>query len=160
MCGNDQVDCWKTVIANILGYSHQASISLVLLEPIVPDGHIYDTSQMFNETLYGHILLAVLPVPIVYGALIDTTCLLWKTSTCSDVEGACLLYDREALRFKIHGLSVGCKTVATVMYFISYLCAERKLSRSAVVPIDRVVGCAQQQQEMNRVRKPVDRPST
>lgn len=44
-------------------------------------------------------LFGYIPAPIVFGNLIDSTCMLWK-STCGEKGGRCLIYDIEAFRFK------------------------------------------------------------
>ena len=41
-------------------------------------------------------LLAMLPSPILYGALIDNTCVLWQEE-CGETTN-CLIYDTERLR--------------------------------------------------------------
>lgn len=43
-------------------------------------------------------LLAGIPSPIYFGALIDTTCLKWGTMTCGG-EGACRMYDIVTYRY-------------------------------------------------------------
>ncbi|KAL8570800.1 hypothetical protein ACOMHN_006950 [Nucella lapillus] len=50
--------------------------------------------------------------PIVYGAIVDTTCLLW-TSSCGR-PGACALYDVTQLRFRYIGLEI-CGNVAAFL---------------------------------------------
>ena len=54
--------------------------------------------QAFNVVLLS--LLAMLPSPIVYGAIIDNTCILWQES-CDGGTGNCLLYDTEKLRMTL-----------------------------------------------------------
>lgn len=44
-------------------------------------------------------LFGYIPAPIVFGNLIDSTCLLWK-STCGEKGGRCLIYDIETFRYK------------------------------------------------------------
>ena len=41
-------------------------------------------------------LFAMLPSPIIYGAIIDNTCLLWQEE-CGETTN-CLLYDTDKLR--------------------------------------------------------------
>lgn len=43
-------------------------------------------------------LFGYIPAPILFGNLIDSTCLLWK-STCGE-SGRCLIYDIESFRYK------------------------------------------------------------
>ena len=42
-------------------------------------------------------LFAFLPSPMVYGALLDSTCLLWDSNKCGETTH-CLIYDTDAMR--------------------------------------------------------------
>lgn len=44
-------------------------------------------------------LFGYIPAPIIFGSLIDSTCLLWQ-STCGEKGGRCLIYDIETFRYK------------------------------------------------------------
>ena len=44
-------------------------------------------------------LFAYIPSPILFGNVIDSTCVLWK-SQCGERAGRCLIYDIEVFRFK------------------------------------------------------------
>ena len=48
-------------------------------------------------------LLAFLPAPIIAGYIIDSTCRFWQTSACG-TQGACLLYDVDGFRVKLHAV--------------------------------------------------------
>lgn len=48
-------------------------------------------------------LFGYIPAPILFGNLIDSTCLLWK-STCGEKGGRCLLYDIEQFRYRLYFL--------------------------------------------------------
>lgn len=48
-------------------------------------------------------LFGYIPAPILFGNLIDSTCLLWK-STCGEKGGRCLLYDIEQFRYRLFSL--------------------------------------------------------
>jgi len=50
--------------------------------------------------LFGNV-----PCPIIYGAVVDSACLLWKTN-CGE-QGACLLYDTERFRHFFFGITAG-----------------------------------------------------
>ncbi|KAJ8923624.1 hypothetical protein NQ315_010203 [Exocentrus adspersus] len=58
-------------------------------------------------------LFGYIPAPILFGNLIDSTCLLWK-STCGSKGGRCLLYDIEQFRYRYVGLCAGIKILALV----------------------------------------------
>lgn len=53
-------------------------------------------SLAFNIVLMS--LLAMLPAPIVYGAIIDSTCILWQESCGGQGGSNCVLYDTVRLR--------------------------------------------------------------
>lgn len=38
-------------------------------------------------------LLGTIPAPLIFGALIDESCILWQESCDKDAGGACLVYD-------------------------------------------------------------------
>lgn len=48
-------------------------------------------------------LLAYIPSPLIFGKVIDLTCLVWRRNNCEQ-SGSCLFYDREKFRY-----SYGCK---------------------------------------------------
>lgn len=50
----------------------------------------------FAIGLFGNV-----PCPIVYGAVVDNACLIWK-QTCGE-KGACMLYDSNIFRMFYHG---------------------------------------------------------
>ncbi|CAG5133959.1 unnamed protein product [Candidula unifasciata] len=55
------------------------------------------------------------PGPVIFGSLVDSTCILWRT-TCGSV-GACSLYDIELFRLRIHALMMGLRII-TLFFFI------------------------------------------
>ncbi|CAG5127865.1 unnamed protein product [Candidula unifasciata] len=61
-------------------------------------------------------LLGWFPGPVIYGYLVDSTCLLWRT-TCSSV-GACSFYDIELFRYRFSGLSIGLRMIMLGLYVI------------------------------------------
>ncbi|BFZ11250.1 hypothetical protein BsWGS_14289 [Bradybaena similaris] len=73
-----------------------------------------DKPLAIGFSAFASTLLGWFPGPVIFGNLIDTTCLLWK-KTCTSV-GACTLYDIELFRFRFHGLIVGLR-IATVILF-------------------------------------------
>ena len=65
------------------------------------------------------------PAPIVYGLGIDGTCLLHDTS-CS-AEGACVVYHNNKFRFRLHGLTIILKGLATIMYCIGLVFSRKAI---------------------------------
>ena len=45
-------------------------------------------------------LFGYIPSPILFGNVIDSTCILWKSTCEGEAGGRCLLYDIEAFRYK------------------------------------------------------------
>lgn len=55
-------------------------------------------------------LFALIPGPILYGRLIDSTCLVW-TEKCSGSRGNCQLYDQRAFRYLINLTALSLTTI-------------------------------------------------
>lgn len=86
-------------------------------------------------------LFGYIPAPIVFGNLIDSTCLLWK-STCGEKGGRCLIYDIEQFRFKYVGLCASIKLVALAIFIIDWWLVRRRKHMENGKPISaqEVVG--------------------
>ncbi|ESO83135.1 hypothetical protein LOTGIDRAFT_197485 [Lottia gigantea] len=69
-------------------------------------------------------LLGFFPGAIVYGRMIDTTCLIWSTS-CSG-NGSCSLYDSVDFRVKYHLLFTLCRIACSGFYIIALVVALKK----------------------------------
>jgi len=65
----------------------------------------------------------VIPSPILFGLVIDKSCLIYRY-TCG-IQGACAIYDLDKLRFGIHGFSLGLKLMALVCYFSAWMLSKR-----------------------------------
>ena len=72
-------------------------------------------------------LFGYIPSPILFGHVIDTTCLLW-TQTCEGASGRCLIYDIEMFRFKYVGICAGIKLLSLfISSFDWWLIARKEL---------------------------------
>lgn len=65
-------------------------------------------------------LLALIPGPILFGYIIDSTCLVWSTDKCISSDGGggrgnCQLYDQAAFRWSINVVAIAFTSVA--IYF-------------------------------------------
>uniref|UniRef100_A0A6I8P779 Solute carrier organic anion transporter family member n=2 Tax=Ornithorhynchus anatinus TaxID=9258 RepID=A0A6I8P779_ORNAN len=72
--------------------------------------------------------LAYIPTPIYFGAVIDTTCMLWQQE-CG-VRGSCWEYDVTSFRFVYFGLAAGLKCFGFVFIFLAWYslrCREERL---------------------------------
>lgn len=45
-------------------------------------------------------LFGYIPSPILFGEVIDSSCLLWKTTNCGTQGGFCLIYNIEHFRLR------------------------------------------------------------
>ncbi|XP_055341717.1 solute carrier organic anion transporter family member 3A1-like [Paramacrobiotus metropolitanus] len=88
-------------------------------------------------------LFAFIPGPIIMGAVIDSACRLWNTQTCG-AKGACLIYDLDSLRVKMHLIVAIVKTIACVMdFYVYYKVRNMKFERDPVAaaePAEELAG--------------------
>ncbi|XP_043287756.1 solute carrier organic anion transporter family member 5A1 isoform X2 [Venturia canescens] len=70
-------------------------------------------------------LFGYIPAPILFGNLIDSTCLLWK-SACGEKGGRCLLYDIEQFRYRYVGLCAGIKILALALFLVDWWLVRRR----------------------------------
>ncbi|XP_036414412.1 solute carrier organic anion transporter family member 5A1 [Colossoma macropomum] len=74
--------------------------------------------------------LAYIPTPIYFGAVIDTTCMLWQQD-CGR-HGSCWEYDVTSFRFVYFGLAASLKFVGFIFIFLTWYsikCKEERLER-------------------------------
>ncbi|KAK2859439.1 hypothetical protein Q5P01_004059 [Channa striata] len=71
--------------------------------------------------------LAYIPTPIYFGAVIDTTCMLWQQD-CG-VHGSCWEYDVTSFRFVYFGLAASLKFVGFVFIFLTWYSIKHKEER-------------------------------
>lgn len=101
---------------------------------------------------------AYIPTPIYFGAVIDTTCMLWQQD-CG-VQGSCWEYDVTSFRFVYFGLAAALKFVGFFFIFLAWYsikCKEEQLQRqswraSPVNTVSEMVGQAGPQQNYARTR--------
>lgn len=86
-------------------------------------------------------MFGYIPAPILFGNLIDSTCLLWK-STCGEKGGRCLLYDIEQFRYRYVGLCAGIKILALALFLVDWWLVRRRKhleETAAVLNVNDVV---------------------
>ncbi|KAJ8736255.1 hypothetical protein PYW08_006911 [Mythimna loreyi] len=81
-------------------------------------------------------LFGYIPAPIVFGNLIDSTCLLWKQSCSGEKGGRCLLYDIEQFRYRYVGLCGGIKIVALGIFMADWWLVRRRRHLETAPPLD------------------------
>lgn len=86
-------------------------------------------------------LFGYIPAPILFGNLIDSTCILWK-STCGSKGGRCLLYDIEQFRYRYVGLCAGIKILALGIFLTDWWLVRRRkmLEEEKVISANEIVG--------------------
>ncbi|XP_071442039.1 solute carrier organic anion transporter family member 3A1 [Hetaerina americana] len=86
-------------------------------------------------------LFGYIPAPILFGNLIDSTCILWK-STCGEKGGRCLLYDIEQFRFRYVGICAGIKLLALALFLIDWWLVRRRrhLEETGAITVGELVG--------------------
>ncbi|XP_049525064.1 solute carrier organic anion transporter family member 4A1 [Dermacentor silvarum] len=65
-------------------------------------------------------LLGTIPGPIVFGYLIDRSCILWQ-STCSGKRGACAIYENSAMGINLFRVMIVVKSASIMFFFCASL---------------------------------------
>lgn len=92
-------------------------------------------------------LLGTIPAPMIFGTLIDDTCILWQES-CHDA-GACLVYDNQSLSRYMLSLALIAKICSTAFFFgaaWSYVPPKQLQNNDETIevspkPIDNSIDC-------------------
>ncbi|XP_023293331.2 solute carrier organic anion transporter family member 4C1 isoform X2 [Lucilia cuprina] len=87
-------------------------------------------------------LFGYIPAPILFGNLIDSTCLLWKSS-CGQKGGRCLIYDIEKFRYKYVGLCASVKIIALAIFMVDWWLVRRRKQLDKMKPLntsDPIIG--------------------
>jgi hypothetical protein len=71
-------------------------------------------------------LFAYIPAPIIFGSVIDTTCLVWKMTDCSSAGTTCLLYDIEQFRVRYGLVALAYKLIAVSLSIALWLAVNRR----------------------------------
>ncbi|VDP05701.1 unnamed protein product [Soboliphyme baturini] len=83
-------------------------------------------------------ILSYIPAPILYGAMIDTTCLVWD-SYCGISGEACLLYDIKSFRHSVAVVAVVQKIIGFLFSLLLYWCIKRRYTPfSAPVTVSEI----------------------
>lgn len=64
--------------------------------------------------------VALFPAPMIAGALIDSTCILWDVANATRLAGApaCVLHDGDRLKRRVHVPLLLAKVILTTAYFL------------------------------------------
>ncbi|XP_049271121.1 solute carrier organic anion transporter family member 4A1-like [Rhipicephalus sanguineus] len=95
-------------------------------------------------------ILGTIPGPILFGHLIDRSCVLWE-GTCSGGSGACALYENSAMGMNLFRIMLSVKSASIVFFFCASLSMRTK-SLSSSMPTGGTPPQAQEAED-NRLCK-------
>ncbi len=102
----------------------QMPVLMVVLRSVAEEEKAFALGiQFVIFRLFGYI-----PSPILFGSVIDSTCLLWKQSCAGEAGGRCLMYDIEAFRYKYVGVCCGIKVVSCLIFLLDWYLIKRRES--------------------------------
>ncbi|XP_024649094.2 solute carrier organic anion transporter family member 5A1 isoform X3 [Macaca nemestrina] len=115
ICSGVSLLCFSTLF--IVGCE---SINLGGINIPYTTGSVEDEERPFALGMQFVLLrtLAYIPTPIYFGAVIDTTCMLWQQE-CG-VQGSCWEYNVTSFRFVYFGLAAGLKFVGFIFIFLAW----------------------------------------
>ncbi|KAM4050891.1 solute carrier organic anion transporter family member 4C1 [Anomaloglossus baeobatrachus] len=64
-------------------------------------------------------LIGSIPGPIVFGAVIDSSCILWNLNECG-TQGACWTYNNSSISYKLIGISAVSKAITIIFLIVAY----------------------------------------
>ncbi|XP_016941807.3 solute carrier organic anion transporter family member 3A1 [Drosophila suzukii] len=118
--------------------STQMPLLMIVLRSVSEEERSFALGMQFVIfRLFGYI-----PAPILFGNLIDSTCLLWKSS-CGEKGGRCLIYDIEKFRYKYVGLCASVKLVALFIFMVDWWLVRRRKQLEKMKPLnasDPIIG--------------------
>lgn len=117
--------------------STQMPLLMIVLRSVSEEERSFALGMQFVIfRLFGYI-----PAPILFGNLIDSSCLLWKSTCGGEAGGRCLIYDIEKFRFKYIGLCALIKVVALSIFAVDWWLVKgrKQLEKLPMSPND-VVG--------------------
>ncbi|XP_075037478.1 solute carrier organic anion transporter family member 4C1-like [Mixophyes fleayi] len=74
-------------------------------------------------------LLGSIPGPIVFGVVIDSSCILWNLNECGS-QGACWAYNNSNISYKLIGISAASKVITIFFLFVAYFIYKPPVSKS------------------------------
>ena len=82
------------------------------------------------------------PGPIIYGVLVDSSCIFWQRS-CGRENGACLFYNKPRLRDVLHGVTMVFDAAASVTAIVATVLivsheAKQKLTTEISAPVNGI----------------------
>ncbi|EDV98917.1 GH13584 [Drosophila grimshawi] len=118
--------------------STQMPLLMIVLRSVSEEERSFALGMQFVIfRLFGYI-----PAPILFGNLIDSTCIMWKSS-CGEKGGRCLIYDIEKFRYKYVGLCASVKLVALCIFLVDWWLVRRRKQLEKMKPLnasDPIIG--------------------
>ncbi|XP_048256798.1 solute carrier organic anion transporter family member 3A1-like [Haliotis rufescens] len=103
------------LVSGLAGTVSIVPILMTIIKTVQPR----DKPMAVALTSFLNGLLGFLPAPIVYGKVIDSSCIFWQT-VCGEV-GACALYDLSSLRYRVKSMDIGLQSLSAAAYFVAFL---------------------------------------
>lgn len=114
LCGStcQQLGIFLAIVTagQVLGSTGRVGSLLIFLRSVDP----VDKSMALGTTSSILNLLAFIPYPLIYGAILDHSCLVWEEK-CGR-QGNCWVYDADKLRYSLHLTTVAFLAVAGLCY--------------------------------------------
>ncbi|XP_077488076.1 solute carrier organic anion transporter family member 74D-like [Amblyomma americanum] len=107
------------IAGQFLGSTGRVGALLISLRCVDPN----DKSMALGTTGSLLNMFAFIPYPLVYGAILDNSCIVWEEK-CGR-RGNCWVYDADKLRYSLHLITVIFATIAGVCYIGQFLLSGR-----------------------------------
>ncbi|XP_075459057.1 solute carrier organic anion transporter family member 1A2-like isoform X2 [Ascaphus truei] len=98
---------------------------MVLIRSLKPE----EKSLGLGLHLLAERAFAGITSPIYYGAIIDTTCIKWGTTSCGE-PGACRMYDSDAFRYIYYGVTAALRGVSYIPCLLIMIILKREDRRN------------------------------
>ncbi|XP_064473133.1 solute carrier organic anion transporter family member 74D-like isoform X1 [Ornithodoros turicata] len=108
------------IAGQLLGSTARTGSMLIYLRCVDP----VDKSMALGATASLLNLLAFIPYPLVYGAILDSSCMIWEDK-CGN-RGNCWVYDIEKLRYMLHLVTIGFLAFGSICY-IGVTCFSKRI---------------------------------
>ncbi|XP_022244931.1 solute carrier organic anion transporter family member 4C1-like [Limulus polyphemus] len=118
-CGNFVFYIVVLCIGKMISATARVGNTLVTLRCVEPK----DKSLALGVLEAFFCLFAFIPYPLIYGAIVDSSCLVWE-ETCGET-GNCWIYDSEKFRYSLHGASLAFLTLSVIFDFLVFLLSSR-----------------------------------